>query len=404
MGNLQEEYFACLALRYTAGLGPKSWSAILRHYSSAYEGLKDAGNWPSLRLASEKSSNAAIKELWRTKAEAEYRAAMRLGFGILPWNHPSLPAMLKELPDPPTCLYYFGDPQLLGNPAVAIVGSRNSGRLGQEYAARISADLSKCGITVISGFAKGIDACAHEAALLEIGSTIAVMGTGLDVESYPPDSEWLRKRVIESGLLLSEFPPGTKPFARNFPFRNRLISGLSRGVVVVEAEGISGSLITARLAGEQGREVMAMPGPCGHSSFTGCLQLIKDGAALVESADDVLMNIGHTLEVTGDSAPMKAAGANRKAPPERMRSGRQTDHAGATQNNEQGAIAVDIIELKPPESDIARALESGGKLHIDEISRAAGLEVSVAGAVILGMEVKGMVVRFPGMYYDLKRR
>ncbi|WP_421902786.1 DNA-processing protein DprA [Maridesulfovibrio sp.] len=403
MSSLQEEYFACLALRYTPGLGPKSWGPILRHYPTAYEGLKDAANWPALKLASEKRSESAQKEEWRSKAEKEYREAMRLEFGVLPWTHPLFPDLLKELADPPTCLYYFGDPKLLSNPAVGIVGSRNSGRLGMEYAARLAADLSRSGITVTSGFAKGIDSCAHEAALQGIGSTVAVLGTGLDYDSYPSDSGWLRKSVLESGLIISEFPPGTKPFARNFPFRNRLISGLSVGVVVVEAEIASGSLVTARLAGEQGRDVMAMPGPSGDKSFAGCLKLIKEGAALVETADDVLMNIRHALDVDNFSGQKAVSGAERKLPVKQSGKSSPSKNVRVTAEAESVAPAVDISALEPPESDIAKSLESGGKLHIDEIARAAGIDVSVAGAVILGMEVKGMVVRFPGMYYDLKR-
>lgn len=401
MSSLQEEYFACLALRYTPGLGPKSWSAILRHYSTAYEGLKDAANWHSLALASEKSSTAAIGEQWRSKAEKEYREAMRLGFGILPWTHPFFPDLIKELPDPPTCLYYLGDPELLGNPAVGVVGTRKSGVLGQEYATRVAEDLSRSGITVVSGFAKGIDSCAHEAALQGVGSTLAVLGTGLDVETYPSDSLWLRKNIIESGLIISEFPPGTKPFARNFPFRNRLISGLSTGVLVVEAEIASGSLVTARLAGEQGREVMAMPGPIGNSSFAGCLKLIKEGAALVETADDVLMNIGHALNVTAQERKVES-GRTAAAGGKVFRS-RPSRPVQAPQEPKVDKVALDLSTLLPPESDIAEVLKNGGKRHIDEIARAAGIDVSVAGAVILGMEVKGMVVRFPGMYYDLKR-
>jgi len=401
LSSLQEEYFACLALRYTPGLGPKSWGPILRHYDTAYEGLKDAANWHSLALASEKSAAAAISELWRSKAEKEYRDSVRLGFGILPWTHPLFPTLLKELPDPPTCLYYLGDPGLLSNPAVGIVGARNSGPLGLEYATGISKNLSRNGVTIVSGFAKGIDSCAHEAALDGIGSTIAVLGTGLDMDFYPPDSLRLRNMVIESGLILSEFPPGTKPFARNFPFRNRLISGLSIGVLVVEAGITSGSLITARLAAEQGREVMAMPGPTGGSSFAGCLRLIKDGAALVETADDVLMNIRHALDIPGQEegeTQQRKVYAQKKELKSKL-----VSRPRPPVEEKPIVVAVDLSSLEPPELDIAKALEDSGKMHIDEIARGAGIDVAVAGAVILGMEVKGMVVRFPGMYYDLKR-
>lgn len=402
MNSIKEEYFACLALRHTPGLGPKSWARILGYFNGAYEALKNSARWPALNLVPEKCAENATRELWRSEAEKEYREAMRLGFGILPWTHPSFPAFLKEIPDPPTYLYYYGDPGLLNNPAVAVVGSRKSCRLGLESARRISGELSRKGITVISGFARGIDSCVHDEALKGIGSSIAVLGAGLDVDNYPAGSAELRRRMIEKGLLISEFSPGTRPYAGNFPFRNRIISGLSVGVLVAEADISSGSLITARLAAEQGREVMALPGPLGEKRFAGCLKLIKEGAALVETAEDVLINIRHSLNV--DSASLQEARP--------VRTGAKAVNPKAARirvdNNiiepEQAAkIAFDIATLESPESDVAGIIEREGKLHIDEIVRETGIDVSVAGALILGMEIKGIVVRFPGMYYDLKR-
>ncbi len=401
MNSLKEEYFACLALRHTPGLGPKSWARILKHYQGAYEALKDAGAWPSLRLASEKCAENTIKELWRVEAEKEFREAMRLSFGVLPWTHPSFPSSLKEIPDPPTYLYYYGDPALLSNPAVAVVGSRKSSKLGLDYARRISGDLSRKGITVVSGFARGIDGCAHKEALKGVGSSIAVLGTGLDVDSYPTGSEELRRDMIEKGLILSEFSPGTRPYAGNFPFRNRIISGVSVGVLVAEADVASGSLITARLAAEQGREVMALPGPLGEKNFSGCLKLIKEGAALVETGEDVLMNIRYTLDVEGSEAPAVNQDRLLKAKPD-IKTVKVKNDNNIPGKAQPAKVAVDISALQPPEYDIANVLESSGKLHIDEIARNCGLDVSVTGAVILGMEVKGIVVRFPGMYYDLK--
>lgn len=401
MHSLKEEYFACLALRHTPGLGPKAWSRILRHYQGAYEALKSAAAWSSLNLTSEKCAENAAKEFWRTEAEKEFREAIRLGFGLLPWTHPLFPASLKEIPDPPPYLYYYGDPALLTNPAVAVVGSRKSSRLGLDYARRISGDLSRKGITIVSGFARGIDGCAHKEALKGVGSSIAVLGTGLDVDNYPTESEELRVEMIEKGLILSEFPPGTRPYAGNFPFRNRIISGLSAGVLVAEADIASGSLITARLAAEQGREVMALPGPLGEKSFSGCLKLIKEGAALVESGEDVLMNIRHTLDVGSSEASAVSPVRLLK-----VRPGGKEVNTGSDNNisveTKPAKVAVDISGLLPPESDIANEIEQGGKLHIDEIARNCGLDVSVAGAVVLGMEVKGIVVRFPGMYYALR--
>ncbi len=396
---LREEYFACLALRHTPGLGPCAWGRILNHYTGAYEALKDCRNWPVLKLASDACSQNAASEQWRPKAESEYREAVRLRLGILPWSHPLFPRKLKEIADPPACLYYLGDSGLLANPAVGVVGSRKSCRLGQEYASRISGDLSRKGITVVSGFARGIDSCAHRAALSEVGSTIAVLGTGLDVEDYPKGSGNLRKEMIAGGLLLSEFTPGTKPYSNNFPYRNRIISGLSTGVLVVEADAASGSLITARLAGEQGREVMAMPGPSGDSCFAGCLRLLKEGAALVETADDVLLNIGHALDLHSATQPATAKVQLRRGRAELPLVAENNVHCSSAAVE----MTVDISGLVPPESDIAAILKHEGKLHADEIAQKTGCAASLVSATLVGLEVKGIVVRFPGMYYDLMR-
>ncbi|WP_432737541.1 DNA-processing protein DprA [Maridesulfovibrio sp. FT414] len=399
MSSIKEEYFACLALRHTPGIGPRTWAAILNHYHGAYEAVKDSSNWPVLNLASEKCAENASRELWRPKAESEYREAMREGFGILPWTHPVFPSALKEIPDPPAYLYYYGNPSLLSNPAVAVVGSRKSSRLGLDYARRISRDLSAKGITVVSGFARGIDSCVHRAALGEVGSSIAVLGTGLDIDDYPADSGDLRSEMIDSGLILSEFPPGTRPYANNFPFRNRIISGLCVGVLVVEADIASGSLITARLAAEQGREVMAMPGPLGDKCFSGCLRLIKDGAALVETADDVLLNIRHVFDSQGNVAVAPRA----VKPSISQKSVQRQSKNNVLSPQQPVEVAVDISGLEPPECDIANIIADSGRLHIDEIAFKTGVPVPVLSASLVGMEVKGIVVRFPGMYYDLKR-
>ncbi len=399
MSSLKEEYFACLALRHTPGLGPRTWVGILNYYPKAYEALKKYSDWAAAGLASEQCAENAGKELWRSKAEAEYLEAMRLGFGVLPWTHHLFPSALKEIPDPPAYMYYYGDPGLLKNPAVAVVGSRKSSRQGLENARRISRDLSSKGITVISGFARGIDSCVHHEALKGVGSSIAVLGTGLDIENYPADSENLRRELIDKGLVLSEFAPGTRPYSNNFPFRNRIISGLSIGVLVAEADVASGSLITARLAAEQGREVMALPGPLGDKNFSGCLKLIKEGAALVETADDVLMNIGHALDLERNNIPE----IERGKVSQRGYTAKVTPNNNVQKTESPAEVAIDISSLEAPQSDIADFLQRNGKQHIDEISRNIGLDVAVTGAVILGMEVQGIVVRFPGMYYDLKR-
>ncbi|MEJ2106005.1 MAG: DNA-processing protein DprA [Acidiferrobacteraceae bacterium] len=201
------------------------------------------------------------------------------------------PGLLREIPDPPAFLYVRGDPALLSFPQLAVVGSRNPTPVGRETALAFARSLAGAGLTITSGLALGIDGAAHEGALDAGGQTVAVAGTGLD-RVYPPAHHSLAHRIAEHGALVSEFPLGTPPKRENFPRRNRIIAGLSLGTLVVEAAVRSGSLITARLAGEQGREVFAIPGSIHSPLSRGCHALIRQGAKLVETADDILAELG----------------------------------------------------------------------------------------------------------------
>lgn len=207
------------------------------------------------------------------------------------------PRSLLDLPDPPTLLYAKGDTSLLQLPACAIVGSRNASEQGAIDARQFATSLSRAGWVIVSGMALGIDANAHQGALLAGGKTIAVIGTGAD-RIYPARNKPLAERIVKEGLLISEFPLGTPPQAPNFPRRNRLIAGLSRGVLVVEAANESGSLITARLAVEQGKEVFAVPGSIHSPLARGCHALIRQGAKLVERTEDILEELGAPQPVT----------------------------------------------------------------------------------------------------------
>lgn len=210
--------------------------------------------------------------------------AIRLG-------SPLYPAMLAQIPNPPKQLWIRGEIAVCDAAAVAIVGARAASREGRAIAAAIAADLARAGIVVVSGLARGIDSAAHEGALDGGGKTIAVLGTGIDVV-YPAENRALSARISLSGALVSEFPLGTEPRVAHFPSRNRIISGLSRAVVVVEAAAKSGSLITAREAADQGRDVMAVPGSVANGRYWGCHALLRDGAKLVESAVDILQELG----------------------------------------------------------------------------------------------------------------
>ena len=225
-------------------------------------------------------------------AAAEMAAARKAGMRMICWGTPEYPVELADLPDAPPVLWLRGDPSILFAPMVALVGARNASSLGRRMAARLAQDLGAAGLTVVSGLARGIDAAAHDAALPT--GTVAVLAGGADV-TYPPENADLLARIAGGGAVLSEQAPGLEPQARHFPLRNRIISGLALGVVVVEAAEKSGSLITARNALDQGREVMAVPGHPVDARAGGCNLLIRDGCTLVRSADDVLEALGPAL-------------------------------------------------------------------------------------------------------------
>ena len=219
----------------------------------------------------------------RLRAEAQ-------GIHALPWNDPRFPTLLGAISDGPAVLWYRGPLSTLDAPAVAIVGSRAATTVSIDTAARLSSDLAARGIVVVSGLARGVDSAAHRGALT-VGLTIAVLGSGVDC-IYPPEHAPLATQIAQAGVVLSEYPPGTAPLPHHFPMRNRLISGLSLAVVVIEASEKSGSLITARCALEQGREVMAVPGNVLSGRNKGGHALLKDGAKIVETADDIVEELG----------------------------------------------------------------------------------------------------------------
>ena len=227
----------------------------------------------------------------RERAESVLRVADRTGIVALPLGDDRYPAWLAMIPDPPVVLWARGDVQTLAAPCVALVGSRAGSEYVCAVAERLATELGGCAVTVVSGLARGVDGAAHRGALAGSGRTAAVLGSGVDVV-YPAEHVPLARRVESRGVVVSELGPGTRPRPFFFPRRNRIISGLSRAVVVVEAAGRSGSLITARCAADQGREVMAVPGNVLTGRSTGCHALIKDGAKVVESAVDILEEIG----------------------------------------------------------------------------------------------------------------
>ena len=281
---------AWLTLALTPGLGASTLRRLLKEFGLPEEVLA------AKRSALERFAPA---EILKGLDAAETRAAVERslewsespGCHIVALSDPGYPRMLYEIADPPTLLFARGRIELANRPALAIVGSRNATPQGTANAESFARSFSASGVTIVSGLALGIDAAAHRGALTGEGSTIAVLGTGVDV-LYPARNAALAAEIAERGLLLSEFGLGTQPIAHHFPRRNRLISGIGRGVLVVEAAVASGSLITARSALEQGREVFAIPGSIHSPLSKGCHGLIKSGAKLVDSVEDVLAELG----------------------------------------------------------------------------------------------------------------
>ena len=277
-----------------------AWSKVpglsLRRFWKAHESV---GGWRALigadpaRLVDSTRSLSAARSLARPfeiDISEELAAVERAGVALLqPFDGP-YPALLRETPDPPLVLYSRGDVERLSLPAVGIVGARAATRYGREVCTELAGDLSLSGVCVVSGMARGIDAAAHTASVGNPGGTIAVLGSGVDVP-YPKENADLWKRIGEDGLLLSEHPPGTPPVASHFPVRNRVIAGMAAGVVVVEAAERSGSLITARLANDLGRDVFAVPGSVRSEASKGCHALLRDGAILCRGAEDVLTEL-----------------------------------------------------------------------------------------------------------------
>jgi DNA processing protein len=399
-----KEFFACLALRHTPGMGPRSWKCVLGAYDSAYEAVSDAKHWAARKILPKNRAEVFLQEPWRPAAEAEFRAAKAARLSLVCWFDKRFPQRLREIPDPPILLYFKGDLALLANPAVAVVGARECTLLGLRSVERIAGDLSRFGVTVVSGLAAGIDRQAHFSALAHIGGSIAVLGAGLDIH-YPPENEDLRRAMEENGLVLTEFGPGTRPEARNFPFRNRIISGLSLGVLVAEAAARSGSLITARLAAEQGREVFALPGPLGQPTFAGCHRLIKQGAALVEDAADIIRSLRYQFAAELRAVPASLPGVSHDDAP--AATPRLAAHASSGEPAAQSAPAVPNparelpADLTEGERELLSHLQPDGKTHIDTLIQNLGLDSAAVSRRLLVLEVRGLVRQWPGMYYSL---
>jgi len=297
-----EDLTSALRLALVPGVGPRITVALLERFGSAAAALSAAPS--ELRAVpgvGAKLSQAIARAPSREEVESEIALCQRAGIDLLAPSSAGYPRLLREIHDPPAILFARGDIRASDALAIAIVGSRHATQYGLAQAERLASSLAHAGLTIVSGLARGIDAAAHRGALAAGGRTIAVLGSGL-LNIYPPEHGALADEIAAAGAILSEAPPRSQPRSGAFPQRNRLISGLCMGVIVVEASNQSGALITARHATEQGRDIFAVPGRVDSRMSHGCHRLIRDGAKLVETADDVLEEIGPLVEATSDAA------------------------------------------------------------------------------------------------------
>ncbi len=360
-----------LSLKSVSGVGNLLYKRLITHFGTPGRALRAAAG----ELGRVKGVNRRVIETirrHRTPAwiHKELEVAAEKRIRIITFSDSDYPSLLRQIPDPPPFFYMSGSLDGVTN-AVAMVGSRHATPYGLSTTRRLSHDLAKIGFTVVSGMARGIDTAAHEGALGGGGKTIAVLGSGLE-RIYPAENLPLSKRIAQSGAVISEFSLMAEPDGHHFPMRNRVISGLSLGTVVVEATRRSGSLITARLAAEQNREVFAVPGSVQSFKSTGTHTLIKSGAKLVEHARDIIEEF-----------------ANIMAPP-------PTAQAPV----EESTPSKPPPELTPDETRVLNAL-SPYPIHIDELARSIAMDSGRASSALLMLELKGLIRQDPGKLFSI---
>lgn len=377
-----------IVLAALPGMGPRSLQKVLATFRHAKTALQaDAQQWrvaglppltvDALRRWQQHCQHADLTQ----QALRDLEQCERDGLRIVTCLDADYPALLKEIHDPPALLYVSGDARLLSLPHVAIVGSRRASRNGARDAHELAAQLAERGLVICSGAALGIDSHAHQGALAKGGLTTAVLGCGID-QVYPQRNKNLLAKIAEQGVVISEFPLRSRPLKTHFPRRNRLVSGLSLGVLVVEAALQSGSLITARLALEQNRELFALPGSIHSPAHSGCLALLKTGAHLVTGVEDILAVLEHrpywqTMQWLGSHvAGTEPAGRPQKRP------GTAAGHTATLARSEQKVLA--LMDDRP--------------LHLDSIIELSQLSAAEVGSSLVQLELEGLVSCEGGCY------
>jgi len=364
-----------LKLIRAENVGPATFAKLLKHFGSVDRVLgASAGRLTEIDGIGPKSAERIAKSRDNFDTASELQSAEKLGVWIINLDDARYPTLLKQIYDPPPVLYVKGTLLKDDNLSIAIVGSRRCSLYGQEQAGRLSHLLSSAGFTICSGMARGIDTTAHQGALTAKGRTIAVTGCGL-ANVFPPENKKLFSLIAESGACVSELPLNYEPLAENFPPRNRIIAGLALGTIVIEATKNSGALITARMALENNREVMAVPGKVDSPLSKGTHQLIKQGAALIESPEDVIETLGAIGRQLGEHVNQATQ--------------------QAVENIETPLLDVDMLKLSDAEKTIYDCV---GKepIHLGQIIAEADLPPAGISAALISLSLKGLVKQLPG--------
>ena len=380
---LSDEKRDWLSLTLVPGVGTTLFIRLLARFRTPSEVLR-ASEAALAEVVGPKRAERIRAYRETADVDGQIRAMEKYDAQIITMDDPAYPARLAEIYDPPLVLFVRGGLQEHDQYSVSIVGTRKATVYGIRTTEQLARSLSARGITVVSGLATGIDAAAHRGALEGGGRTIAVLGSGVDIV-FPSENAELMHRVINQGCVLSPFPMGMKPLRGNFPQRNRIISGLSLGTVVVEAPPNSGALITARTAAEQGREVFAVPGQVGQRTSMGPHSLIREGAKLVETVEDILVELDLPAALR-QAAPVAGTPVP-EHPPE--------DQAAAALSQEPARAAPPQPSLSSPEKDILAVLAADGSF-VDEIAMACRISVSEALSSLTMLELKGLVRQFSG--------
>ncbi len=365
-------------LNLIPSLGPIKTRRLIQHFGLPEQVWKATPDeLAEIEGFSRPMAERIVQERSKIDLERTWEDVLKRGCSVITWEDADYPLLLQEIYDPPPILYFSGDIKVINGYCLAIVGSRRHSIYGKEIAYKFASKLSNYGLSIVSGMARGIDTWAHKGVLDAGGKTAAVLGCGLDI-CYPPENRSVMEKIQVSGIVISEFPPGSQPLPQNFPRRNRIISGLSQGTIVIEAGEKSGALITTDFALEQGREVFAVPGSIASPYSKGCHKLLKEGAKLVEKVEDILEEISLPSLTKDSFSPASKDDTKRVL----------SNGSGLEKQQQLEPDEITLLEFIPYEP-----------LTLEDIVCLSKMPLSLVNTLLLELEMKRVIKQLPGKYF-----